>query len=91
MLKKRNYDNNLPDLQITTIEIENDLAYVTCPNCKEFEQIHVDQQRHHLRQFPILEWFEDFRNTVEASVHKCQLCNTEFVVEWDYENKVKAN
>lgn len=58
-------------------------VYVECPNCGHCEQHPVDEQRHHIQTFDIVEWVKE---TPEVSVMKCHPCKEEFRLIWDYDN-----
>ena len=73
----------------STIETECDDVFVTCPKCENCEQQPIDQQRHHLGTFQILEW-EKENEPFEISHMKCTCCKHEFKLTWDYDNKIET-
>jgi len=75
-VKTQNIDNN------------DDYIFVTCPNCEQCEQHQVDEQRHHLQSFDIVEWLEEEKG-VEVSLMNCHVCKTDFKLTWKYNEKFK--
>ncbi len=71
----------------TKIEVWVDDIQVICPNCGEWESQPIDQQRHHLQTFSILEWKPDVEGKNEVSVMECTGCTWSFELEWDYQNE----
>ena len=71
------------------IKVESDdrNIHIDCPNCANWEQLGVDDPRKRLNGMPIIEWLPDGEH-FEVSIHKCNLCHTEFEVEWDYDNPI---
>ena len=76
------------------VQSNDDIINIDCPHCDNWEQMGVDDPRHHLNSLPIVKWLE---NEVliaygyakhEESVHECNSCKTKFVVEWDYDNPI---
>jgi len=65
--------------------IDNDLTdvFVTCPHCKNCEQHSIDEQRHHLQVFSIIEWVGE-ENDIEVSHTKCESCKKVFKLYWKY-------
>lgn len=55
---------------------------VICPNCGSTEEMPVDEQRHHLKNFELLRWLESGTDTLT----KCTECKSQFVLQWDYNN-----
>jgi hypothetical protein len=70
------------------IEVSKDFTdvFVTCPHCDNCEQHPIDEQRHHLQTFDIIEWEEDKEDSNEFSIMSCCTCKKEFRLEWDYDN-----
>jgi hypothetical protein len=69
-------------------KINEDLnIHVECPVCDNWEQQPIDQQRHHLQCFEIIE-HRGIKEVgdIELSDIKCLDCNSDFVIEWDYNN-----
>ena len=62
--------------------------HLECPHCDNWEQLGVDEQRHHLHTLPILEWYPDEKDKNEVSLHECLQCKNKFEVEWDYDNPI---
>lgn len=63
------------------IKVENDIVTVACPNCGMWEEIHVDEQRHHLQSFDIVSWASE---NPDVSITECGNCNTRFSLTWIY-------
>ena len=63
---------------------DGDNICVTCPHCDNWESQSVDQQRHHLGLFVILEWRPDEEGKNEFSDMRCAMCEAVFELEWIY-------
>ncbi len=63
------------------IKVENDTVTVTCPSCESWEEIHVDEQRHHLQSFYIVDWVYE---NPDVSLTECGNCNMLFSLTWIY-------
>lgn len=72
---------------VSKISCDEDDVYVECPHCNHCESHPIDEQRHHLQTFKILDWLEDVDGQNEYSLMKCGHCNKEFELDWDYDNK----
>lgn len=66
------------------ISVENGDVYVECPHCYHWECQPVDQQRHHLQTYEILEWLPDEEGKDEVSIMKCLCCRKQFRLTWNY-------
>lgn len=64
-----------------------DSVTVVCPHCDNWEETGIDDPRKSLTYIPILQFLKD-KNGFELSKHNCTDCNNDFIVEWDYENKI---
>lgn len=73
---------------LSKIWVSSDERAVTieCPSCDNWENHPIDEQRHHLQSFSILEWAEDENGEPEVSLMECLCCKTKFPLTWDYEN-----
>lgn len=69
----------MKELSITN---DGEDIFVTCPHCKNCEQHPIDEQRHHLQAFAMLEWLEE-QKELERSHMACISCKEEFVSVWD--------
>ena len=69
------------------ILVDQDDVHINCPNCENGECQPIDQQRHHLQTFDLLEWctVED-KNKPEESILKCLSCEKKFKMIWDYKD-----
>ena len=63
--------------------------HIECPECKNWEELGVDDPRKNLNALPIVEWMPDSESAPEVSIHECTACNTKFKVIWDYDNPIK--
>jgi DNA-directed RNA polymerase subunit RPC12/RpoP len=66
--------------------IDNDSSdvHIQCPHCPNCESHPIDEQRHHIQSFEILEWEEDKEGQDEVSHMKCIPCQKEFRLIWKY-------
>jgi hypothetical protein len=71
---------------LTNIPVENGHYHVECPQCKNWELLPVDEQRHHIHDFGIVEWIPD--ESSNACVLKCIICSCVFIGEWGGDNTV---
>lgn len=61
-----------------SIKVFGDSVSISCPKCENWEEQSVDEQRHHLQSFSILDWKE------EVSDMRCEYCKQEFKLNWIY-------
>ena len=75
------HTNNLKKttMKTTTIEHDKKEIHVTCPYCNNCESHSIDEQRHHLQYFEILNWKNN-----DTSVMKCCTCDNMFNQIWKY-------
>lgn len=62
---------------------------IECPSCDNWEEISEDHPRHKLGAFDLFHWEEDKPDTNEVSHMECLVCKHKFMLEWDYNNKIK--
>jgi hypothetical protein len=74
-------------LKTQVVVIDNKDVIVECPNCKAAEGHPIDEQRHHLQNFEIVEWLENNKQGLEVSKMLCSCCKKHFNLIWDYSNK----
>jgi len=72
----------------TKVQSNDKDIHIDCPHCDNWEQLGVDEARHHLNTMPILKWYPDKKGQNEVSLHECTQCKKKFEVEWDYNNPI---
>jgi hypothetical protein len=77
------------EIKNVTVQIIDDDINIECPNCENWEQQPVDQQRHHLQSFNIEKWLENEKK-LDVSQMQCTQCKTDFKLIWDYNNTVNT-
>ena len=55
------------------------------------ESLSIDEQRHHLKVLPIVEWLDSSSDGNELSKHGCIYCGFGFTVEWDYDQDFEVD
>lgn len=70
----------------TTTEVFGGNLSVSCPNCKNWEEQPIDQQRHHLQTFEQTNFLGYSEMGNEVVVMNCTDCKTPFHLEWDFNN-----
>ena len=78
---------------IPVASLENDANYIhiACPNpeCNHCESHPIDEQRHHLQTFDILDWIDEGKEN-ETSLMKCHVCKELFKQEWNYKEFIEV-
>ncbi len=74
------YENTHQDI----VDENDGDVYIECPHCEHCESHPIDEQRHHLQTFEILDWLPDEENKPEVSVMKCLGCHKQFRLTWNY-------
>ncbi len=73
-------------LELITIDSDEHNVYIECPQCGNTEQQPIDQQRHHLQTFTLIDWKADTPEGHERSEMNCCNCHTKFILIWKYKS-----